>query len=135
MSADNGIYILQTLDGYRVVHAQAIENIYDGGKFNLQAVADYFGVCPTIVKTEKEAWAQAKIIYDEIMNDDYCPILEYGVIFLSGMENQKFPSHLVKEVPEETPKMEEDLDDLECPICSQSPFYGICNGCGYERKS
>jgi hypothetical protein len=29
MSADNGIYILKTIDGqYRVAHAQAIENIY-----------------------------------------------------------------------------------------------------------
>lgn len=28
MSADNGIYILKTLDGYRVAHLQAIENIY-----------------------------------------------------------------------------------------------------------
>jgi hypothetical protein len=31
MSADNGIYILKTKDGqYRVAHAQAIENIYEG---------------------------------------------------------------------------------------------------------
>lgn len=28
MSADNGIYILKSKDGYRVIHAQAIENIY-----------------------------------------------------------------------------------------------------------
>lgn len=28
MSADNGIYILKTLDGYRVAHIQAIENLY-----------------------------------------------------------------------------------------------------------
>jgi|SRR3972149_4856647 len=28
MSSDNGIYILQTLDGYRVINAQAIDNIY-----------------------------------------------------------------------------------------------------------
>ena len=28
MSADNGIYILQSLDGYRIIHAQAIENLY-----------------------------------------------------------------------------------------------------------
>ena len=31
MSADNGTYILKTKDGqYRVAHAQAIENIYEG---------------------------------------------------------------------------------------------------------
>lgn len=28
MSADNGIYILHSKDGYRVAHLQAIENIY-----------------------------------------------------------------------------------------------------------
>lgn len=28
MSADNGIYILQSLDGYRIIHAQAIENLH-----------------------------------------------------------------------------------------------------------
>lgn len=28
MSADNGIYILETSDGFRVTHAQCIENIY-----------------------------------------------------------------------------------------------------------
>lgn len=28
MSADNGIYILKTKDQYRVIHTQAIENIY-----------------------------------------------------------------------------------------------------------
>ena len=28
VSADNGIYILKTKDQYRVIHAQAIENIY-----------------------------------------------------------------------------------------------------------
>jgi hypothetical protein len=28
MSADNGIYILETKDEFRVIHAQAIENIY-----------------------------------------------------------------------------------------------------------
>lgn len=28
MSADNGIYLLHSLDGYRVVHTQAIDNLY-----------------------------------------------------------------------------------------------------------
>ena len=101
MSSDNGIYILQTLDGYRVVHAQAIENIYDGDGFNLQAIANYFGPCVNVVKNEIEACEQAKILYDEIMDDDYCPIIEYGVQFIKGMENQNFPSHLVKEKEDE----------------------------------
>jgi len=95
MSADNGIYILQTKDGYRVVHAQAIENIYDGDGFNLQAVADYFGKSNVLV-TEQEAWGEAKILYDEIMNDDYCPILEYGVQFIKGMEDKPFPYEFLR---------------------------------------
>lgn len=28
MSSDNGIYLLQTLDGFRVIHAQGIDNIF-----------------------------------------------------------------------------------------------------------
>jgi len=100
MSSENGIYILQTKDGFRVVHAQAIENIYYSGDerygFNLQAVADYFGPCVNIAKNEVEAWEQAKILYDEIMDDAFCPIIEYGVQFIKGMENQEFPTHLIK---------------------------------------
>ena len=100
MSADNGIYILQTKDGYRVVHAQAIENIYRDGRFHLQSVVNYFGRCNVLI-TEQEAWGEAKILYNEIMNDDYCPILEYGVSFIKGMENQEFPTHLTPEEEEE----------------------------------
>jgi len=96
MSADNGIYILQTIDGFRVVHVQAIENIYDGDGFNLEAVAEYFGRS-NILKNEVEAWEEAQILYDEIMNDDYCPIIEYGVQFINGMEHLQFPTHLIKD--------------------------------------
>lgn len=32
MSADNGVYILKTKDQFRVIHAQAIENIYTNDK-------------------------------------------------------------------------------------------------------
>lgn len=99
MSADNGIYILQTRDGYRVVHAQAIENIYDGDKFNLIWIAEYWGKC-NLLKTEQEAWGEAKKLYDEIMDDDFCPIIEYGVQFIEGMENQDFPIHLIREEEE-----------------------------------
>lgn len=163
MSADNGIYILQTLDGYRVVHAQAIENIYwwetwtccgnpvpghdvVKGDFclhcghslpthelreeiNPQAIADYFGKS-NVLKTEQEAWAEAQQLYDEIMNDDFCPIVEYGVQFIKGMEYQEFPVHLIPEYE----GLEEE-EDFECPICSWTPFYGTCGGCGYERKN
>jgi len=29
------------------------------------------------------------------MDDDFCPIIEYGVQFIKGMENQEFPTHLI----------------------------------------
>ena len=96
MSADNGIYILQTLDGYRVVHAQAIENIYEGEGFNLKVVAEYWGRS-NLLKNEIEAWEEAQQLYDEIMDDDYCPIVEYGVQFINGMEHLQFPIHLIPE--------------------------------------
>lgn len=96
MSGDSGIYILQTKDGYRVVHTQAIENIYDGDGFDLQAIADYFGPCVNVAKNEIEAYEQAKILYDEIMDDDYCPIIEYRVQFIKGMEDQEFPFEFLR---------------------------------------
>jgi hypothetical protein len=45
MSADNGIYIAKFKDGYRVTHAQAIENVdyYKvGTKEYLETLKDYF---------------------------------------------------------------------------------------------
>lgn len=100
MSADNGIYILQTRDGYRVVHAHAIENIYDGKLIDLQTLVNYFGRC-NVLRTEQEAWGEAKILYDEIMDDDFCPIIEYGVQFIKGMEYNLFPLHLIPQEEEE----------------------------------
>ena len=54
-----------------------------------------------MLKTEQEAWGEAQKLYDEIMDDDYCPIIEYGVQFIKGMEDQQFPLHLIKEDREE----------------------------------
>ena len=127
MSADNGIYILKTLDGYRVVLAQNIDNLYwwetwtccgnpvpckkDGEDYCLHcgnalpaherrdelnplAIAEYFGPC-NVVQTEVEAWEEARALYEAILEDDYCPILEYGVQFVKGMEDEEFPIHLI----------------------------------------
>jgi len=127
MSADNGIYILKTLDGYRVILAQNIENLYwwetwsccgnpvpavkDGENYcihcgntlpahekrdeiNPLELAEYFGRC-NVLKTEKEAWEEAQSLYEAIMEDDYCPILEFGVQFIKGYEDKEFPTHLV----------------------------------------
>ena len=126
MSADNGIYILQSLDGFRVIHAQAIENIYwhftccDNPNVIEKKIGDiytveickncnterpigvmkneinpcflkqYFGGCK-IFKTKEESLLEAERIYNEILNDDYCPIIEYGIQFIRGWENKDFP--------------------------------------------
>ena len=79
MSADNGIYILETLDQYRVVHTQAIDNLTWSFE-NLSCdndlvptrIVEYYGNCKPI-KNESEvrriAFEMAKtIIY-----------LEYGI--------------------------------------------------------
>lgn len=89
MSADNGIYILETQvpegEGreYRVAHAGAIENIcYDVETwkhkqgFVPQVAFQYFGACQ-VFSAHEEALA-----YAEEMEKEY-PILEYGVSFLS----------------------------------------------------
>lgn len=45
MSADNGIYIAEFKDGFRVCHAQAIDNVFygDDRKFHQAQRVLYFG--------------------------------------------------------------------------------------------
>jgi len=86
MSADNGIYLLKTPadDGesfeYRVIHAQAIDNIYWDGTApdhnNPDGVPEIFGACDIL--TEEEANKKAFELEEEVLNDDF-GILEYGV--------------------------------------------------------
>jgi hypothetical protein len=124
MSADNGIYILQSLDGYRVIHAQAIENLYywetstccsnpvpiideyknercrECGSYLPKMeqrdsicpnrLKEYFGECE-VFKTEEKALQEAERIYDEIIDDFYCPIIEYGINFIRGWKDKFFP--------------------------------------------
>ena len=98
MSADNGIYILQAKDGYRVVHAQAIENLWwwDDGtedkrwKLNPKYIFDYFGNCK-VLKSRQEALAEATKIYDELMKSEM-PIVEYGIQSIDGWEDKEFPT-------------------------------------------
>jgi hypothetical protein len=98
MSADNGIYILQTKDGWRVIHAQAIENIYwDEEKkeiteeINPHILREYFEDCE-VFPTREEAIKEAELIYDDIVQDDFCPIVEYGICFITGVEDIEFPT-------------------------------------------
>lgn len=95
MSADNGIYLIETpiAEGskekeYRVKHAQAIDNIYwDEDKYypdhhnpegNPSQVVAYFGECEVFTNLD-DAWKLARKMEEEILSDDYCPILEYGI--------------------------------------------------------
>jgi len=84
MSADNGIYILQTKDGFRVIEAQAIENLWywgwedgPGSGLNPRYLKKYFGKAERFC-TEEEAWKEASRLFKEIMDGDF-PILEYGI--------------------------------------------------------
>lgn len=97
MSADNGIYVLQTpvsetisnlltegtrgfeLFEYRVIHAQAIENVnyYKEGTLLREAeVVNYFGKAEVLTNRE-QALIKGHELAREIMKD--CGILEYGV--------------------------------------------------------
>ena len=100
ISSDNGIYILQSNDGYRVIHAQAIDNLYwwqksDGknwecrDELNPEELINYFGKCK-IIKTDEEALKEAKRLYIEVI-DSYCGILEYGISYIKDWQNKEFP--------------------------------------------
>ena len=85
MSADNGIYIGKFPDGYRVVHAQAIEDIDyfpQGSKEELEIIKNKFGYSQ-VYPTKNEAVMKAHEMELEILSDDFCPILEYGVSFIN----------------------------------------------------
>jgi hypothetical protein len=107
MSADNGIYILKTKGEWRVVLAQCIDNLYfwkddETGLYlrkddiNPQELVNYFYPC-NVLKSEYEAMEEAQILYDELMDDDFCPILEYGICYVTGWEDKYFPVDLEPE--------------------------------------
>lgn len=91
MSADNGVYIAKFPDGFRVTHAQAIENIdfYPKGSVKRKdTLRSYFGKSKTY-PTLEDAYVQAHKLEAEVLNDDFCPILEYGVCFMGEYESFK----------------------------------------------
>ena len=119
MSSDNGIYILKTRAAkpiiesdfeYRVIHAQAIENIcYDvmTGQYQKdfvpEVVYDYFGECK-VFRHEYEARQHAHEL--EAQHD----ILEYGVSTLDH-SHQIFPSHLTQDdVERYEVEMDKEMD-------------------------
>ena len=122
MSADNGIYILKS-DGpeWRVIEAQAIENIYwnektkscaDQPYFNQKEVVRYFGRCEVFL-SEEEVDVEACRLVQEIA-DSACPILEYGisVIHFPG----KFP---------DPPKIIISSDEMDRFFCLRSKIFKL----------
>ena len=78
MSADNGIYIHKFPNGWAVIHAQAIENVLAERGYNKKVLYEYYKGAKRF-KTQEEAFKEAQRKYDEIMKDDFCPIVEYGI--------------------------------------------------------
>ncbi len=76
MSADNGIYVHEFADGWRVCHAQCIENIYweaDQSGYNQTELAEYFEKS-SLYKTKDDAIKAAVDLAEE---HDW--MLEYGI--------------------------------------------------------
>lgn len=121
MSADNGIYILVTKDGYRVIHTQAIDNLYwywnDDRLYNSEWCRKYqrktgknpyaefggrekFKMNPIEVKKyfgNCEVYKTEKEAIEKAMDikeqiiNSICPILEHGINFIYGMSKENFP--------------------------------------------
>jgi hypothetical protein len=88
MSADNGIYILKMKDQSRVGHFQAIENLWwsnlllemTSNIVSTRVMEYYFFLDPlTNDKAEERAFELEK----DILEDDFCYILEYGIQTIS----------------------------------------------------
>lgn len=94
ISADNGIYILQTKKGdgfeYRVAHLQAVENYRwdddkhtdsDDPQIQIKNAREMWGECEVIVD-RTSALQVADAMAQKILDDEFCPILEYGISFI-----------------------------------------------------
>lgn len=95
MSADNGIYILKTKDGFRVIHAQAIENVtYEPNEdgWNPYEIWAYFHRVAPFTEL-KAALARAHQLYKEHIA--HGPV-EYGVCDLD-FGHLEFPSFTIQE--------------------------------------
>ena len=85
MSADNTIAIAEFPDGFRVVHAQAIENLHfhmaDSKEWH-ETIEDYYSEAK-VFKTKKEAMVEANKLDDETW------LCEYGICNI-GFFDHKF---------------------------------------------
>jgi hypothetical protein len=106
MSADNGIYVLQLRDQSRVIHAQCIENLWWStvedktvDEMVSTRIIEYFR--KALPLTSAEARLKAFEMEDEILSDDFCPVLEYGI---STLKVDKTWDEIVDEARELLPK-------------------------------
>jgi hypothetical protein len=90
MSADNGIFILQTKNEFRVAYGQAIDSIY--GEFddetlrwkgNNEAILDFFYEAPIFDTIE------AALDFATEMSYDYT-YLEYGISLITDFSELSF---------------------------------------------
>ena len=91
MSADNGIFVLQTYGPeFRIAYCQAIDNIY--GSFNddtlkwdgdMDRMIDVFGMSEVYFNLEEALDTAEKMSYDY----EY---LEYGVCLIANFKEMKF---------------------------------------------
>lgn len=118
MSADNGVYILKTprrddptKSEYRVAHCQAIENVIEPNAFWAEVQPAYtvlrFGNS-TVFDNEADALLEAGSIEDEILSDEFCPILEYGICEIQLPFDGPFPNMTIEEA-------QEDIDAFDDP--------------------
>jgi len=92
LSSDNTIAILITSGPeYRVAHIQAMERLRnDDRSMNEEVVKNLFSKS-NILHQEIDVFREAQEIYDGIMEDKFCPIVEYGIT-IHNFEKQNFPN-------------------------------------------
>jgi hypothetical protein len=85
MSADNGIYIAKFPDGWRVIHAQAIDNINyhpKGSKAYFETLNQYFGGA-MLYPVEDDAWKFARQLLKQYS------YVEYGIQYIDELPSLK----------------------------------------------
>lgn len=104
MSADNGVYIAEFPDGFRVAHAQAIENCFDSPDFPDSLTDAYRGMIfgsSKVFASEFDAYTEAYIIYKSIMNAEYGGVVEYGIASLGKFDRPLMWQERAKRVIDE----------------------------------
>jgi len=112
MSADNGIYIGKFNNGeIRVIHAQAIENLWYPDSENAGYIVSYFKGAATFTN-EAEAQRHAFKMENDILSDDFGPILEYGIKTLTFSKSFKDYEEEVTQMVNEVRQMNDEIEAI-----------------------